>query len=263
MGMSVLDRKDKPIGLFDSGVGGISVLKEAISMLPNENFVYFGDSKNAPYGTKTVEQIQKLSFQAVEFLLEKEAKAVVVACNTATSAVIEQLRQQYSYMPIIGIEPALKPAVELREKGKILIMATPVTLAEVKFGKLMDAYSEEAEIQPLPCPGLADLIEKGNFESVEVKDYLANKLAPYLNEDIAAIVLGCTHYPFVKKQILAILNKEVTIIDGSMGTAKQLKRQLEGNNLLSDRKESGTVEIYNSFKENKEIIDLSYRLLEY
>jgi len=263
MGMSVLDRKDKPIGLFDSGVGGISVLKEVVNILPNESFVYFGDSKNAPYGTKTVEEVQALSFQAVEFLLQKEVKAVVVACNTATSAAIEQLRQQYSYMPIIGIEPALKPAVELRKKGKILIMATPMTLAEVKFSKLMDAYKNEAEIEPLPCAGLAELIEKGSFDGDEVKEYLTNKLAPYLKVDIATIVLGCTHYPFVKKAILDVLNREVAIIDGSMGTAKQLKRQLESNDLLSDRKEKGTVKIYNSFEENKEIFDLCYRLLEY
>jgi len=258
-----LDRKNKPIGLFDSGVGGISVLKEVVKMLPNESFVYFGDSKNAPYGTKTVEEVQNLSVQAVEFLLEKEVKAVVVACNTATSAAIEQLRQRYSYMPIIGIEPALKPAVELGKKGKIIIMATPMTLAEVKFSKLMDAYKDETEIQSLPCAGLVELIEKGSIDGEEMKAYLSNKLAPFSKGDIAAIVLGCTHYPFVKKSILSILNREVDIIDGSMGTAKQLKRQLESNNLLSDRKEEGTVKIYNSFEENQDIIDLSYKLLQY
>lgn len=258
-----LNRKDKPIGLFDSGVGGISVLKEAVSMLPTESFVYFGDSKNAPYGTKTVEEVQKLSFQAVEFLIEKRVKAVVVACNTATSAAIEELRLRYKSMPVIGIEPALKPAVELRKKGKILIMATPMTLAETKFSKLMEAYKDEAEIQPLPCAGLVELIEKGAIDGDEMKDYLTNKLAPYSEGDIAAIVLGCTHYPFVKKAMLSVLNREIDIIDGSIGTAKQLKRQLESNNLLSDRKEVGTVEIFNSFEDNKEIIDLSYRLLQY
>jgi len=258
-----LDRKDKPIGVFDSGVGGISVLKEAVNILANESFVYFGDSKNAPYGTRTVEEVQKLSFNAVEFLLRKDVKAVVVACNTATSAAIEQLRQRYSYMPIIGIEPALKPAVELRKKGKILIMATPVTLAEVKFAKLMDTYRDEAEIEPLPCAGLAELIEKGCFDGDEVKEYLTNKLKPYLNGDIAAIVLGCTHYPFVKEAMLKVLNRKVDIIDGSLGTAKQLKRQLESNQLLNQGKEQRIIKVYNSLEENKEIIDLSYKLLQY
>ena len=132
-GDDFLNIKDKPVGFFDSGVGGISVLKEAIKLLPKENFVYFGDSKNAPYGTKKVEEVIELSFNAVDFLLNHEVKAIVVACNTATSAAIDPLRLRYMNVPIIGIEPALKPAVELNKQGKIIIMATPMTLSENKF----------------------------------------------------------------------------------------------------------------------------------
>ena len=258
-----MDRRDKPIGLFDSGIGGISVLKEVVNILPNEDYIYFGDSKNAPYGTKKVEEVQNLSFKAVDFLLNKGVKAVVVACNTATSAAIEQLRQRYIDVPIIGIEPALKPAVELGNKGKILIMATPMTLAETKFNKLMKAYKNEADFEPLPCAGLVELIEAGKLDSEEIEEFLKVKLKPFQNGDIAAIVLGCTHYPFVKKQIISVLHREVEIIDGSAGTAKQLKRQLEGYKLLRERTDKGTVEIFNSLENNKRIIELSHRLLNY
>lgn len=125
--------KNMPIGFFDSGVGGLSVLREAIKLLPNEDFIYFGDSKNAPYGTKSVDEVRELSFKASELLLKYSVKAIVVACNTATSAAIENLRNTYKNMPIIGIEPALKPAVELKREGKIVIMATPMTLSEKSF----------------------------------------------------------------------------------------------------------------------------------
>lgn len=153
-----MDSEDRPIGFFDSGVGGISVLREAVKILSNEDFVYFGDSKMAPYGIKTVEEVKRLTFNAVEFLLKKNIKALVVACNTATSAAIIDLRKTYSkYMPIVGIEPALKPAVEFNREGNILIMATPMTLAESKFNNLMKKYST-SNIIPLPCSGLVELM---------------------------------------------------------------------------------------------------------
>lgn len=253
--------EDRPIGFFDSGVGGISVLKEAITLLPKENFVYFGDSANAPYGTKTVDEVKKLTFKAVNFFMEKNIKALVIACNTATSAAIMDLREEYSkHMPIIGIEPALKPAVEYKRKGKILIMATPMTLAETKFSNLMNNYRNEAEIEPLPCPGLMELIEKGQIEGKVVNDYLKKKVAAFEEDGIAAIVLGCTHYPFIKRELFKVIPKEVPVIDGSRGTAKQLKRQLAEYNILNKGKQSGKIEIYNSLESN-EIIDLSYMLL--
>jgi glutamate racemase len=253
--------KYKPIGFFDSGVGGISVLKEAVAFLPYENFIYFGDSKNAPYGVKSVKEVKELTFRAVEFLLNKDVKAVVVACNTATSAAIEDLRVNYRECPIIGIEPALKPAVELEKKGKIIIMATPMTLAENKFKRLMIKYSAEHDIEPLPCPGLVELIENGILEGERVEEYLRNKLKPFENSEVAAVVLGCTHYPFVKSSIKAVLKDDASIIDGSAGTVKQLKRQLTKFNLLNDSGHIGDVEILNS-KNDKDIIDLSYKLLK-
>lgn len=250
--------QNNPIGIFDSGVGGISVLKKAIEVLPNENFIYYGDSNNAPYGTKTVEEVKKLSFDVAENLINRGVKALVVACNTATSAAITDLRRKYK-LPVIGIEPALKPAVLFRRKGKILIMATPMTLAEKKFNNLMEKYKTEAEIEPLPCPGLVEFIENGIFHGEKINAYLKEKLKPYEEVGIAAIVLGCTHYPFVKSEIRKIA-KDVPIIDGSLGTAKQLKKKLTAVNLISSRTEKGEVEIFNSLKDEN-IIRVSNMLL--
>lgn len=252
---------ERPIGFFDSGVGGISVLREAIKLMPKENYVYFGDSINAPYGMKSVEEVQELSFKAAEFLMSKGIKALVVACNTATSAAILELRARYSDIPVIGIEPALKPAIELNRAGKIIIMATPMTLAEGKFSDLMSRYgNDEGEIRPLPCPGLVELIENGIIDGLEIENYLKKILAYYMKGDIAAIVLGCTHYPFIKGSISKVLGSDVPIIHGSLGTANQLKKLLGKEGLLNFSSKSGTVEIYNSLN-TEEINNLGYKLL--
>jgi glutamate racemase len=265
MGVNIVndsyDLRKRPIGFFDSGVGGISVLKEAVKLLPNENFIYFGDSKNAPYGTRKVEEVKRLTFNAVDFLLSKGVKSIVIACNTATSAAIEDLRSNYTEVPIIGIEPALKPAVELNRKGKIIIMATPMTLAETKFNNLMKSYKNKAEIEPLPCAGLVELIEQGVIEGELVNSYLKEKLASFLEGEISSVVLGCTHYPFIKNELSKVLNSTSSIIDGSLGTAKQLKRQLETMDALNPQNNKGTVDIINSL-DDKEALGLSYKLLE-
>lgn len=258
----MLDLNSMPIGFFDSGIGGISVLKEAVKLLPNENYIYFGDSKNAPYGTKKVDEVKHLTFKAVDFLLSKGVKAIVIACNTATSAAIEDLRSNYASVPIIGIEPALKPAVELNRKGKIIIMATPMTLAESKFSNLMKSYEGRADIVPLPCAGLVELIEHGILEGEEVNSYLKEKLKPYLNSGISSAVLGCTHYPFIKNELSKVLPEGTEIIDGSLGTAKQLRRQLINMNALNNQGKKGTVEIISSLYD-EEAIRLGFRLLEY
>lgn len=253
--------KDSPIGFFDSGIGGLSVLKEAIKILPRESFIYFGDSKNAPYGTKTVDEIKELSFGAADFLLSKGVKAIVIACNTATSAAASDLRSSYPQIPIIGIEPAIKPAVQLNRRGKILIMATPVTIAEKKFNNLMKSFEDSSEIIPIPCAGLAELIESGNIESPEIKEFLKIKLEPYMAFNISTIVLGCTHYPFIKAHLSSLVGEDIPIIDGSLGTSKQLRRLLIQNDLMNEGIEAGKVEIYNSLDDPK-IIDLSYTLLK-
>ena len=215
-----MDNKNRPIGFFDSGVGGLSVMKEAIQVMPNENYIYFGDSKNAPYGVKSVEEVRDLTFKAVEFLLNKGVKGIAIACNTATSAAVADLRKIYPDLPLVGIEPALKPAVELNKDGNILIMATSMTLKEEKFNRLMNRYKDRASIIPVPCPGLVEFIESGKLDGKEVEEYLFEKVNTYNGGKIASIVLGCTHYPFIKDTLVKIIGKDITIIDGGLGTAK-------------------------------------------
>ena len=252
--------KNSPIGFFDSGVGGLSVMKEAISIMKNENFVYFGDSQNAPYGIKEINEVKDLTMNAVDFLLTKNVKAIVVACNTATSAAIEDIREKYKNIVIIGIEPALKPAVKLNRKGNIIIIATPMTLREKKFKLLMDTYKSQSSIVSLPCAGLVEFIEQGILDGEKLEIYLKEKFKPYLGDDIAAIVLGCTHYPFIKKALSNVVGHDIPLIDGGLGTSHELKRKLKEKDLLNDSKEKGNIVIYNSINDNK-IIDFCYNLI--
>ncbi|MBS4803296.1 MAG: glutamate racemase [Clostridium sp.] len=256
-----MDNKNRPIGFFDSGVGGLSVMREALKIMPNEDYIYFGDSKNAPYGIKSVEEVRELTFKAVEFLLNKGVKGIAVACNTATSAAVADLRKMYPNLPLVGIEPALKPAVESVNDGSILIMATPMTLKEAKFNRLMKKYEDRADIVPVPCPGLMEFIEEGKLQGEEVEQYLLDKVNTYKKGKISSIVLGCTHYPFIEPLLSNIVGEDTVIIDGGLGTAKELKRRLSEKELLTDSTEVGKVEIINSL-DKEEIIDLSYRLLE-
>lgn len=255
-----MNRNNMPIGFFDSGVGGLSVLKEAMKLMPNEHFIYFGDSKNAPYGVKKVEEVRELTYKAVEFLISKGAKAIVIACNTATSAAVAALRVSYPSIPILGIEPAVKPAVKLNRDGAVVIMATPVTLQEKKFTNLMDKFKNESEMVPMPCPGLVEFIEKGDTDSKDLRIYLENKFNIYKDIKIGSVVLGCTHYPFVKNVIKDILGEDVPIIDGGLGTSKELKRKLEELDILNDLLEEGNVTIYNSLG-GENIIKISNKLL--
>lgn len=257
-----MNKKQLPIGFFDSGVGGLSVMREALKLMPNENYIYFGDSKNAPYGTREMSEVRDLTFDAVKFLLDKGAKAIVVACNTATSAAVAELRRVYKDIPIVGIEPAVKPAVELNREGDIVIMATPFTLSHDKFERLMDKYSEVATIEKMPCDGLVEFIESGELNSNRVKSYLKDKFNKYEGDDknIAAIVLGCTHYPFIKETLGEVVGKDIPIIDGGEGTVRELRRRLEAADLINDSTEKGTVEFYNSCGKD-EVIDLSKNLI--
>lgn len=256
-----MDNKNRPIGFFDSGVGGLSVLREAIKIMPNEDYIYFGDSKNAPYGMKSVDEVRELTFKAVEFLLSKGVKGVAIACNTATSAAVADLRKVYPSLPLVGIEPALKPAVELNNDGDILIMATAMTLKEEKFKRLMDRYKDRASIIPVPCPGLVEFIESGDYKGKAVEEYLIEKINTYRDAKIASIVLGCTHYPFIKEVLSKVVGEDVNIIDGGLGTAKELRRRLSEKNLLTESNKKGKIEIVNSSDKN-DVIELSYELLK-
>ena len=250
-----------PIGVFDSGLGGISVARQIAHDMPDEKVLYFGDSANAPYGTKTPQQVRDLSFAIVEQFVKQGVKAVVIACNTATSVAASTLRQQYPSIPIIGIEPALKPAVLWKEHDKVAVMATPATLALPKFHELMKHYSKESDIYPIPCPGLADYVERGIFDGEEITEFLRELLAPYLAKKIDAIVLGCTHYPFVEKVIKRIAGPDVKIFNGAHGTALELQRRLRIAELLTPSIEKGSVEFYSS-STNPKTIKLCHQLFE-
>jgi len=252
---------NSPIAVFDSGVGGISVLGELWKIMPNENYLYFGDSKNAPYGTKSEEEIKNQTQNNIKNLIDRGCKCVVIACNTATSVAIRDLRQTFD-IPIIGIEPAVKPAVAEHKGGKILVMATPVTLKKEKFALLMDSYSDISKIIPLPCPELVEMIEQGITEGEEIRKYLNKIFEPFKNKNIDAIVLGCTHFPFAKKEIQNIFGSNTDIIDGGYGTAKETKRRLTEEGILNTLNSKGHIE-FESSKDNEEEINLMKKLFEY
>ena len=213
------------IAVFDSGLGGISVLRELEKLMPNERYLYFGDRKNAPYGVKTTAQVRQLTLCAAKRLMSKGCKALVVACNTATAAAIKDLRQAYPDKIIVGIEPALKPAAEQFPDGPIGIMATDVTLREEKLSALMEHYPN-TELVRIPAPGLVERIEAQQ----PTQALLQQILNPYRHK-LKALVLGCTHYPLVRDTISAIL-PETVLFDGGEGTARQTKRLLEQQGLL-------------------------------
>lgn len=256
------EKKRQPIGVFDSGVGGISVLRELIRVMPNENYIYLGDSKHAPYGTKPLETVRELTFENARLLLAQGAKGLVVACNTATSAAVRLMRSTYPQLPIVGIEPALKPAALQKEHPRVLVMATPMTVQQEKFRQLMARYEEKAEIYPLPCPGLMEFVEAGDLESEKLHDFLLELLGPYLDKKLDSVVLGCTHYPFARKMIQNIVGDTVTIFDGGAGTAREMRRRIAAADLLNPSEEHGWVKFENSVATEEELA-LCRRLLEW
>lgn len=260
--MDIDEKKRQPIGVFDSGVGGISVLRELIRVMPNENYIYLGDSKHAPYGTKPLETVRELTFENARLLLAQGAKGLVVACNTATSAAVRLMRSTYPQLPIVGIEPALKPAALQKEHPRVLVMATPMTVQQEKFRQLMARYEEKAEIYPLPCPGLMEFVEAGDLESEKLHDFLLELLGPYLDKKLDSVVLGCTHYPFARKMIQNIVGDTVTIFDGGAGTAREMRRRIAVADLLNPSEEHGWVKFENSVATEEELA-LCRRLLEW
>lgn len=235
----------RPIGVFDSGVGGVSVLRDLVRLLPRERFIYYGDNKNAPYGTRSEEEIRALSLDVANWLLSRDVKAMLVACNTATSAAIQTLRERLS-IPVVGMEPALKPAYELHADGKILVLATPATLRQAKFHRLYERYGEHAVA--LPCPELVEFVESGRCEGDEIDAYLARRFADVQGEKLAAAVLGCTHFSFLKRAFAKAI-PGVPLIDGNEGTARRLEYLLRENGTLRETGE-GSVEFFTSGDED-------------
>ena len=241
-----MEAAKQPIAVFDSGVGGISVLRALVDLMPNENYIYFGDSAHAPYGAKTLEEVRALTEMNVMHLLEAGAKAVVVACNTATSADISILRDRYPHIPMIGIEPAVKPAVLSRANARVLVMGTPMTIRQEKFQRLLKQYEKQGVIYPLACPGLMEFVERGELTGERLIRFLMELLAPYREHAVDCVVLGCTHYPFVADAIREVLGEDVMLFEGGPGTARETKRRLKQAGLLNTSTERGFVRFENS-----------------
>lgn len=226
-----MNQKQDFIAVFDSGVGGISVLRHLVKKMPNERFLYFGDSANAPYGTRPVEQVRQLSIAVAEKLMAQGIKALVVACNTATAAAVDLLRARYPEMIVVGIEPAVKLAADRFPGGIVGVMATPLTIESEKLHKLEDRWKEQCNILELPAPGLVELVESGKAVSEESEALLRPMLEAYAGK-LDAVVLGCTHYPFAAPMIQKILGEKTTLLDGGEGTARETQRRLAAANLL-------------------------------
>lgn len=246
------------IGVFDSGVGGISVLRHLRKLLPGERFLYYGDSANAPYGIRSAEEVKQLTLTAAEKMMTYGLKALVVACNTATSVAILALREKYPDLIVIGIEPAVKPAVDQFPGGNIGVMATEVTLRENKFNALLHRFGANATITKIPAPGLVELVEAGKGNTEEAQSLLSTILSPYIGK-LDALVLGCTHYPLATGAIRKVLGPRIVLLDGGDGTARETNRRLAESDLLFPG--PGEVLWLNS-AENDEILTLCRSLLD-
>lgn len=250
----------QPIGFFDSGIGGTSIWKEVVELLPHENTIYLADSVNAPYGEKSKEKIIELCIKNTELLLKKNCKLIIVACNTATTNAIDILRKRYD-IPFIGIEPAIKPAALLSKTNAIGILATKGTLSSALFEKTTQEYAKNITTIEQDGEGLVPLIEIGKINSGAVKDLLVTYLKPMLKFNIDHLVLGCTHYPYLIPQIKKIVGDKVTIIDSGEAVAKQTKTILKKYHLLNQSSKkpqhlflsNGIKEVLSQFVDNKSI----------
>lgn len=237
-----------PIGVFDSGLGGISVARQMREALSHEKIIYFGDSANAPYGIKTPEEVKKLSFAIVEHFMQLNVKAVVIACNTATSAAVNDLRAHYD-IPIVGMEPALKLACDLGkgEPQRVIVAATPLTLRERKFADLLQRFSQNNTIFSQPCPDLVRIVERGELCN---RDIVFEALHKYFDtydlESIDSVVLGCTHFVFYRDYFREFLPESTKIVDGNEGTINHLRKILDERNELADVLEQGSITLTNS-----------------
>ena len=250
-----------PIGVFDSGVGGISVLKHIHTLLPRENLLYVADSKYAPYGSRTPAEITARCFEIADFLIAQNAKALVVACNTATAAAIDAMRAKYDLpdfiIPIIGMEPAVKPAAEASKNGIIGVLATVGTLKSAQFAALLESYGRNVEVVTQACVGLVECVERGELDSQNTLQLIQQYCKPLIDEGADTIVLGCTHYPFVRPLIEQVVGKDVALIDTGAAVAKYSQKRLQELDLLNSVNEKSTVTFYtNSEAENaKQVIN--------
>jgi glutamate racemase len=242
----VMLSKIAPIGAFDSGVGGLSILLEVRRLLPAEDLIYLADSAHCPYGNKPIEDIQKRSLEVTDFLVSLGVKLVIVACNSACVAGLDQVRAKHRELPIIGVEPAIKPAHDLTHNGKIGVLATNMTLNGERFSILVEKYATGVEVYTQPAPGLVEIVEAGAIETPETERLLRKYLQPLLEKGIDTLVLGCTHYPFLRTVAQRICGPGVTILDTGLAVAKQTARVLKLAELATTRLTPGKETFYTS-----------------
>lgn len=233
-----------PIGVFDSGVGGLSVLKAIRAQMPNEAIVYLADQGHVPYGPRPMTEIQAFSEGVTRFLLAKGAKLVVVACNTASAAALQHLRASFPDVPFVGMEPAIKPAAEQTKSGVVGVLATPATFQGALYASAVARFARGVTVLQDTCPGLVQQIEKGDLTGAETRWILENALLPMLSEGVDAVVMGCTHYPFVIPLIREICGSDVRVIDPAPAVAKQIERLLDSRRLRAQCKEKAPVLAY-------------------
>lgn len=229
------------IGVFDSGVGGLSVLAELRHQLPNENLIFFADQAHVPYGPRPLEEVRHFSHAITRYLLERGAKLIVVACNTASAAALHELRSAYPETPFVGMEPAVKPAAETTRSGIVGVLATPATFQGALYASVVERFASGVEVMQDTCPGLVVQIEAGGSDSPETRRILQSALGPMLAQGIDTVVLGCTHYPFVIPLIQEIAGPGVRVIDPAPAIARQTKRVLERRNAFNLAPQLGTV----------------------
>ena len=235
-----------PIGIFDSGVGGLSVLRAIREQMPEESFTYVGDQGHVPYGPRSMEQIQNFSEGITNFLLEQEAKIIVVACNTASAAALKYLREKFPGVQFVGMEPAVKPAAEHTQTGKVGVLATPATFQGALYASVVERFANGVELFQNTCNGLVQQIEQGNLVGQETRKILENALLRMLEKNIDTVVLGCTHYPFVIPLIQQIVGDTVRVIDPAPAIAKQVRRLLEARGMRSTSRSNGDIKFYTS-----------------
>lgn len=235
-----------PIGVFDSGVGGLSVLRAIRKQMPEESVIYFGDQEHIPYGPRPMEQIRNFSEAITRFLVKHDSKIIVVACNTASAAALKYLRGKFPDVAFVGMEPAVKPAAEHTQTGKVGVLATPATFQGALYASVVERFANSVELFQNTCPGLVQEIEKGNLNGEEPRRILNDALLPMLEKNIDTIVLGCTHYQFVIPLIRQIAGENVRVIDPAPAVAKQTGRVLEANGLKNESRSAGDVTFYTS-----------------
>lgn len=241
-----MDLKQQPIGVFDSGVGGLSVLRAIRMQMPEESVIYFGDQGHIPYGPRPMEQIQSFSEAITKFLLAQKAKIVVVACNAASAAALKYLRVKFQDISFVGMEPAVKPAAEKTGTGVVGVLATPATFQGALYASVVERFAAGVELLQSTCPGLVQQIEKGDLDGPETRRILAEALDPMLARKIDTVVLGCTHYPFVIPLIEQIVGGQVRVIDPAPSVARQVSRLLEAGGLKNPAGTRGDVRFFTS-----------------